>query len=404
MTTEHNLDERLLAAGGVSDTDLPPLPEAFLDFLHHSDTEQSDTTARPVRGLPNVAAELPASVLASRQLVEDAHQRHGSYRFRRRTAVLLTAAAVGVAAAWTTVAVVASPEGSTPSAEGGVAAGNGIALVAAETATFPLSVDPAPADLTATFTGGSSALLQTADYRAADGAGFTIQLSAQDPRQLEDFEHPQDNYPDYAIAEDTTVTVNGTSAQLVRGDYAQPSCTYAPATPTQAETPALVCTSSFADLIWERQDGQWVWIQGAGTYATTTAVLGVADSLVDRPQPVDLQLGLAPAGWSDSSYETNRLTLTRDGATDQRLSVGVLETWRGYAAGNLLDDVAQGASVKSVTVQGHPAELVVANDGDGESWYLGAQLAEGPFVLLQASSDLTEEQVLQIAEEITYTT
>lgn len=410
MTTEHDLDARLQAASGVSDADLPPMSDAFLDFLRNSDTAQADSVqtdspVRPVRVLPHGAGEWPASVLASRQLVEDAHQRHGSRPFRRRAAVLLTAAVVGVAAAWTTAIVVTGADSSrpAPSAGGTVAPSNGITLVDAERATFPLSVDPEPAGLTPAFSGGSSSPLLTADYRAIDGAGFTLWLSAQDPRQTEGIEHPQDHYSDDEITSDATVTVGSIPAQLVTGAYDEPLCTYARAVPTQAESPAQVCTSSFADLIWERQDGQWAWIRGEDTYATAAAVLAVANSLVDRPQPVDLQLGLAPADWSLSDYDSSGFTLANDQRTDQRLSVSLLETWRGYKAGNLLDGMTQGAPVQSVTVQGQPAELVLANDGDGQSWYLGAQLPDGPFFLLQAPQELTQNQVLEIAERITYT-
>ena len=50
----------------------------------------------------------------------------------------------------------------------------------------------------------------------------------------------------------------------------------------------------------------------------------VAESLVDRPQPATLRVGLAPAGWSVQSYKMGRvLTLVNDAYEQQTLTVHI---------------------------------------------------------------------------------
>jgi hypothetical protein len=142
MTTEHDLDTRLLAARGVHAEDLPALPEAFLDYLHTTGDEQPTAATARERVLNTVPAETPASVLAAQQLVADARQhRSGTTTPRRRrptrrTVLRMGAAVLAVAAAWTTAVVVAPsepPNGeiAAPS-ESPVSPDGGIQLVAAE--------------------------------------------------------------------------------------------------------------------------------------------------------------------------------------------------------------------------------------------------------------------------------
>ena len=49
-------------------------------------------------------------------------------------------------------------------------------------------------------------------------------------------------------------------------------------------------------VLWERPDGRWVQLAGEHAYADLPAMTAVAESVVDRPQPLGLQFGLAPAG------------------------------------------------------------------------------------------------------------
>ena len=151
-------------------------------------------------------------------------------------------------------------------------------------------------------------LVFTADYHDADGNGFTLWLHSVDPRGLDDYFQPE-RPGDHDITETGTVSIDGSAAEFARGD---------------ADT-----GSSFANLRWERPDGRRVQILGDGSYAETSAVVAVAESLVDRPRPLGLQFGLAPAGWSLSGYEESRsIDLTRDDDSGQLLRLSVIPRGR----------------------------------------------------------------------------
>jgi hypothetical protein len=394
MTTEHDLDTRLFAARGVREEDLPALPEAFLDYLHTSDTEQPTAATAPGRVLTAVPAETPASVLAAQQLVTDARQRRsGATASRRRhparkTVLRMSAAVLAVAAAWTTAVVVAPSErpggGIAAPSQSPVSPDGGIKLVAAEEATFPLSLDPAPEGLTPTFSrvGGvppfeEQPLVYTADYfSATTGDRLLINLFPEDPRTWAD--------SGWSLEGEAagTATVHGTAAELRRGN-------------------------GFAYLIWEQPDGQWVRILGEDAYEETTALVAAAESLVDRPRPIGLQFGLAPAGWSVSGFEDSRsLDLTNDANPEQLLRLSLIGREGGATVDSVLDDGAPLAGpVTPVTIQGQEGRLVLA---DGQSsgqafWKVVGQLPDGPMFLLLAPHALTQEQVVQIADQVTYT-
>jgi hypothetical protein len=392
MTTEHDLDTRLFTARGVRQEDLPALPEDFLDYLH-SGTEQSTAATGPGRVLTAVpAAETPASVLAAQQLVTDARQRRNgataSRRRRpaRRTVLRIGAAVLAVAAAWTTAVVVApaerpSGEVAAPS-ESPVSPDGGIRLVAAEQLAFPLSLEPAPEGLTPTFSrvGGASPsqghpLMYTADYfNATTGDRLLINLFPEDPRTWDS------GWSEGEAA--GTATVHGAAAELRRGN-------------------------GFASLIWERSDGQWVRILGEGAYGESTALVAAAGSVGDRPQPTDLQFTLAPAGWSVSGYEESRsLDLTSDANPEQVLRLSVYDRVPGTTIDTLIDGTTfLKSSAEPVTIQGRPGWLARANGNAGQSdhWYTVGQLPEGQLFLLLAPLALTQKQVVQIADQVTYT-
>jgi len=71
--------------------------------------------------------------------------------------------------------------------------------------------------------------------------------------------------------------------------------------------------------------------------------------------------------------------------------------------------MTDGDPVEQVTVHGRPAELVSVRDHfadlseDRRTWYLGAQFADGPLFLLQAPDTLTRDDVLAVAERVTWT-
>jgi hypothetical protein len=341
-----------------------------------------------------VPAGTPASVLAAQQLVTDARQRRtgatrpGRRRPGRRTVLRVSAAILAVAAAWTTALVVAPterPDGSAAApSESPVSPPVGITLVGAEEATFPVSLEPAPEGLTSTFSrvGGTPAnqeqpLVYTADYfNATTGDRLLINLFPEDPR----------TWPDsgWSLQGDAagTETVDGTTAELRRGN-------------------------GFAYLIWQRPDGQWVRILGEDAYEETNALIAAAESLVDRPQPIGLQFGLAPAGWSLSNYEDSRsLDLTNDTDPEQMLRLSVYDPGPGTTIDSLVDGTTFLASpAEPVTIQGRPGWLALANGDVGypDYWYTVGQLPEGQLFLLLAPLALTQEQVLQIADQVTYT-
>jgi hypothetical protein len=395
MTTEHDLDTCLFTARGVREEDLPALPEAFLDYLHTTDTEQPAAAPAPGRVLTAApAAETPASVLAARQLVTDARQRRsGAIASRRRrpagrSVLRMSAAVLAVAAAWTTAVVVAPserPRGeiAAPS-ESPVSPDGGINLVAAEQVAFPLSLEPAPESLTPTFSrvGGTppyeeQPLVYTADYfNATTGDRLLVNLFPEDPRTWADSGWSLDG--DAAGTE----TVHGTTAELRRGN-------------------------GFTYLIWERPDGQWVRILGEDAYAETTALVAAAESLIDRPQRTNLQFTLAPVGWSVSGYEDSRsLDLTNDTDPQQMLRLSVYDPGPGTTIDNFLDGTNFLASpAEPVTIQGRAGWLALANGDAGypDYWYTVGQLPEGQLFLLLAPLALTQEQVVQIADQVTYT-
>ncbi|MGY2074843.1 hypothetical protein [Blastococcus sp. SYSU DS0828] len=413
MITERELDARLAAAAGFDEA-LPPLPEDFLQAL------REEAGSDPIETLTAADRE-PASVVAARQLVADAREARNTPRLRRRRPgrrALLRAgvAVVSIAAAGAT-AVIIAPSDAARTPDGEIAAPTSeITLVAAEQATFPLSLDPSPEGLTRTLSrsggptpAGVRPVVFTAEYRAADGAGFTVWASTQDPRgewQYE-FQQPQDDYAPDDVIEAGTVSVGHSEADLVRARHDQPLCRFAPSTPTQTDEPATVCTSAFADLIWERRDGHWVWIRGEEEYADTSAVVAVAEALIDRPVPVDLQVGLAPAGWSVTSYADDEyVAVVSDENPDQRVTVALQETWRGYTPDNMLDYVDGLGPVTEVTVDGRPAQLALVEDSWSEThkqWWLAGQFADGTLFFLNAPREFTRDDVLAMAEQITYT-
>jgi hypothetical protein len=419
VITERELDARLAAAAGI-DQALPPLPEDFLQVLR----EEADRNSVEI---PTADAPEPASVVAARQLVADAREARTAARPRRRhlgrRALVRTGVAVlSVAAAGATALVIASPDG-TPTDDEIVAttedtapSTSGITLVAAERATFPLSLDPSPQGLTRTLSrsggptpAGVRPVVFTAEYRAADGTGFTIWTSTEDPREewQYEFQQPQDDYGPDDVTETGTVPVGGAAADLVRGRYDQPVCRFATSTPTQTDEPATVCTNSFADLVWERRDGQWVWIRGEDEYAETSALVAAAESLVDRPVPVDLQVGLAPAGWSVTSYADDEyVAVVSDEDPDERVTVALQRAWRGYTPANALDYVNGLGPVTDVTVDGRTARIGRVEHSWSEAheqWWLAGQFADGTLFLLTAPSEFTEDDVLAMAEQVTYT-
>jgi hypothetical protein len=397
MTTERQLDARLTAAGGIRDEDLPALPEEFLA-----------------------------------ELVADAREVRSAPLSRRRRVAVRSGVALLVAAAAAVTAVVvvhedaprAVPSPATvPPTDGPVDPPGGLVLVAAQAVTFPYSLDPAPSGLTPVLTrtgglemfGAIDPVVYSARYGSAGDPGFAFSVSAHDPRVPLPGVEEAPPYSDDEVDDRGTVPVGGRPADFVSATLDEPDCDYVPSTPTQEEEPERLCSDAYAELTWQRADGLWVSLVGHGDrYGQVPALVSVGGSIVDRPQPVQLQFGLAPVGWTVSSYESlGNLTLVSDAApTDpsQRVGVSLLERWRGYDSPDVvLEGMTDGNPVEQVTVNGEPARLVsvpdhAADPASGKRmWYLAAQFAGGPQFLLQAPDTLSRDDVLAMAGRLTYT-
>lgn len=91
MITDHELDAQLASAAGVHDRDLPQLPDEFLRLLQSDSAAQIDET--------NTGESEPASVVAARQLVADAHEARALPRRRVRRPPTRTMAFLALTAA-----------------------------------------------------------------------------------------------------------------------------------------------------------------------------------------------------------------------------------------------------------------------------------------------------------------
>jgi hypothetical protein len=290
---------------------------------------------------------------------------------------------VTVAAAWAAAVVIAAPEELGPVPDS-------VDLVAFEPPAFPLSLDPLPAGWDASFSADPGGILHaaygvdTSGTQAADGV--YVRVSPEEPEQ-------------YDVTGTEEVTVDGQDAELVRGDLVLCGGT---------STECVEERSPYLHLVWERQDDQWVQLEGHGAYDDADRLLEVAENLVDRPQRVPLQISLAPAGWSVQGYKDDRiLTLVDDDHEQHTLSVHL----------PLPEDVVPADQVRSsiagpigpqldVTVHGRPAQLVrvqgdlVIDGHSSEGWFLQAQFEDGTTFVVQAPGSFTQEQVLQLAESV----
>jgi hypothetical protein len=280
-----------------------------------------------------------------------------------------------LAAAYTGAVIVAAPD--QPSAPP-----DSVTLVHFTTPTFPLSLDPAPAGLRPAFDGtGNGSLI--ADYRDASADhGFTLSVHHDEPDRSEE------GAPGYRSEGSDVVTVAGRRAELSR--YSRQWCT---------GDSALDCPRrSFAVLTWKRHADQWVVIRGDGRYDSPAQLLGVAASLVDRPQPATLSVGLAPAGWSVQGFKMGRvLTLVDHDHEQQTMSIHLPLPAEVLPADKVATSIeAPKGPMRPVTVNGRPAQLVPTANG----WFLQAQFPDGRTFVVQAPASFTEADMLAVAEQV----
>jgi hypothetical protein len=141
-------------------------------------------------------------------------------------------------------------------------------------------------------------------------------------------------------------------------------------------------------VVWKDTDGDIVGVTGEGAYASPAVVERVADSVVDTSQPVDLFLTVTPEDWSLHTYLSDQyVTYGRIG----ELSVTLLDR-------SVLDLGLTGAEgVRSVTVDGRPAQIGQVNDERGNRWVLQSTAPDGQGFHLETPTSLTSDQVIAIA-------
>ncbi|MEI2774809.1 MAG: hypothetical protein V9G19_02335 [Tetrasphaera sp.] len=152
-------------------------------------------------------------------------------------------------------------------------------------------------------------------------------------------------------------------------------------------------------VVWKDDANDWTAVTGSGQYADGDRMVTFAEALRDQPQRVDLSLSVAPAGWTVAAYKEDRiLTLSESGEPDDNdLTVALTD----HVGTNLS---AYGAEDESaVTINGRPALLGrQASDAGDSRWILEANTASGQAFALQAPDGLTRDQVIAVAEGVTY--
>lgn len=331
----------------------------------------------------------PAARSAARAALLDEIERSRTVRGRvraqlprRRTALRIGAGVTVAAVAWTAAVVIAAPD------ELGPPPGS-VRLVAFETPTFPLSLDPVPEGLRPAFD-GDAAGSSHADYRDASGQnGFSLFVQKDEP-DLDELNASMD------VGEAEDVVVAGREGVFVRGTHDVP-----------CEDGLSICGSrSFTQMAWEHREDMWLLLEGDGRYRSVERLLAVADSIIERPQPAILRMGLAPEGWSVDFFKMGRvLSLVNDAYEQQSLTVHI-PLPEDVAPPEQLRDQLMGpiGPVIPVTVHGRPAYLVRVDTGylDQEGWYLQANFADGTTFVVQAPEAFTQEQVVQMAEQVTF--
>ena len=336
-----------------------------------------------IRAASDARSDEPASVLAARQLVEDARSRGPAPRRRRpgRRAALRVGAAVLTAVAAAAVALLvpdaappAAPPAASPAPSVGAPRPDDVTLVSFEVPAFPLTLSVLPPGagdpvFGADRTGASASYPDAQD----DGDDLNIYVGSQPPPPA-----GSSSFPDSAPED---VTVNGSPAVLV--ESADPV---------------------FASLDWQRAPGQYVTMLAQGGYAQRDVLLSIAEGMVDGPQAVPVQLHLAPAGYSlDFTKDDGRVvSLSDDTRPDRGLIVRLLDSGDGDLAQQFPDVAGQQVEVP---VQGRPAQLARSDLGGGgaQGWVLQARLPDGTDFVMEAPGDLTQQQVVQLADQVSST-
>jgi hypothetical protein len=339
--------------------------------------------------LREAGPEAPALAPAARSAARAAllAELDGPVRRRRRrpsprTRLRLGAGILAVAAAWATaVAVTGEPSRPVVPPSQGEVPRAGIELVDFDSPVVPLALPAVPPGTTGPVFGGAGGRLAMS-YVAAGGTADSVHVMVGtgpvDPSES-------------GLAWEREVAVGGQPALLavLNPDDDLARMTY---------------------LEWQRTPDQSVMVTGAGRYSDVDTLVGLAESLVDSPQVVPIQLHVAPAGW--------RLDVFKDDGRFVRLAP--VDGDDPYAGLNVrlpfdgevvpADRVAEVlpyplGPVQDVTVQGRAGYLVPTQFPDGRlsGWYLQAVFPDGTAFVVEAPALLTAEQVVEIADGVSYT-
>lgn len=304
---------------------------------------------------PTLLSE-PARCAARARLNDAITQAHGSTQLRPRRRLPLLAAA---AAAAVGLAVAPALVGSD----------NSIALAAVDPMTFPWTPSAVPAGL------GEPVFEKDSNF-----------IAARYGDQLNGISIATD------VAEESFWTIPaGARSADVDGDEAK---VYERTVHNGSPESANAVT-----VVWKDDANDWTAVTGSGQYADGDRMVAFAEALRDQPQRVDLSLSVAPAGWTVAAYKEDRiLTLSESGEPDGNdLTVALTD----HVGTNLS---AYGAEDESaVTINGSPALLGrQASDAGGFRWILEANTASGQAFALQGPDGLTRDQVIAVAEGVTY--
>ena len=301
-------------------------------------------------------SQLSATAMAAaRARLDVAMTEAGGSRPRpRRPLPILAAAAAAAVALAITPALIGS--------------GGSVAIATVDPMTFPLTPTALPSGL------GDPVFERDTGFMAARYGSALNGISIVTDVDDRDFWTVPDHVP--------TTDIHGHQASVVRR-------TVHNGTPDSA--PAVT-------VIWQG-DHDWTAVTGSGSYADAGRVETIAESLRDRPQPVDLALSVAPKGWSVVAYKEDRiLTLAAPGeGGSKELTVSLVDQLDRNLSGYAAQDV------ETVTINGEPGQVGRQTaDAEGSAWILEARTSSGQPFSLQAPSALTRDQVIEVAEGVTY--
>ncbi len=280
---------------------------------------------------------------------------------------------IRLAVAAATVVAVAAGGGLAARTHGGAASNDtsvagpavGLRLVAFTPPEFPVDLSPRPAGRKApTIFGDHDAhgLALTAVYLTADGSDSDVYLAVRDGYAPDPHVSPRPR----------SVTFNGAPAYLDEFHLDGAGAT---------------------TLTWQR-DGKWISLTGNGALASEEAVRRLAATVVDQPQPVALEIHLAPAGWRLEHFkDSGRIMTLHDPATGEELAVDLVDA----PDPDLFHDVAGARQAGTVQVNGADSQLIRTDDG----WFLEVPVPDGRALHLQAPAALTSDQVVSIAAGVT---